>query len=69
MSQSSTINIPESLYQELSKALDSSIFNAVDDLAAFILQQYLDTEKGSAELTLEEDEQAVKERLRNLGYL
>ncbi len=69
MNQLSTIQIPESLHQELTKALDRSIFTAVDDLAAFILQQYLDTEKDDAEISLEEDEQAVKERLRNLGYL
>ena len=69
MSKTSAIQIPESLHQELSKALESSVFTAVDDLAAFILQQYLDTEKDSAETTPEDDENAVKERLRNLGYL
>ena len=69
MSQPQTIHIPESLFLELNKALGRTVFNSVDDLAAFILQQYLDTEKENAETTPQEDEQAVKERLRNLGYL
>lgn len=69
MSQSNTLRIPESLHGELNRALERSIFKSVDDLAAFILQQYLDNEKETAETTPEEDEQAVKERLRNLGYL
>ena len=69
MSKTSVIQIPESLHKELSRALEGSVFTTVDNLAAFILQRYLDSENEKAETTPEEDENAVKERLRNLGYL
>lgn len=69
MKQSADLHIPETLHRELSKALERSVFKSVDDLAAYILQNYLDTENESAETSPQEDDQAVKERLKNLGYL
>ena len=69
MSKTIAMNIPETLHLELIKKLQGSAFNSVDDLSSFVLQEYLDKQtenKGSSE---EEEEQVIKERLRNLGYL
>ena len=69
MNKTTALNIPETLHLELIKSLESSVFNSVDDLASFVLQEHLDKQKENERPSAEEDEQAIKERLRNLGYL
>jgi len=69
MSKTTALNIPENLLFELKKTLEGSVFNSIDDLATFVLQVYLDKQKENKVSSVDEDEQAIKERLRNLGYL
>jgi len=69
MSKTIALNIPETLHIELIKKLQGSAFNSVDDLASFVLQEYLDKQRENKEPSAEEDEEVIKERLRNLGYL
>ncbi len=68
MSQLKTISIPASLFGQLESTLPQTAFTSVDDLALFILQTYLDENDADKEITSDEEE-AVRERLRNLGYL
>lgn len=69
MSKTKALNIPETLHLALIKTLEGGVFNSVDDLASFVLQEYLDKYKEYKKPSADEDEQAIKERLRNLGYL
>ncbi len=68
MPQQKTVSIPASLLEQLDSVLHQSAFSSVDDLVLFILQTYLDQNPVSKEISADEEE-AVRERLRNLGYL
>ncbi len=69
MSKTKVINIPETLKLELINILEGSVFTSVDELASFVLQDYIDKQKGNNEPSAEQDEDIIKERLKNLGYL
>ena len=68
MSGQKTVSIPASLLEQLEDVLHQSAFSSVDDLVLFILQTYLEQNPASKEISADEEE-AVRERLRNLGYL
>ena len=67
MAQHKTISIPKNVFSQLESELKHSVFSSVDDLALFILQNYLE-QKNRAEPETG-DEEALRERLKNLGYL
>jgi Arc/MetJ-type ribon-helix-helix transcriptional regulator len=66
-----TIKIPRPLYRKLQVLIDGSSFSSVTDFIVYILRDII-SEKGipadKDELTPEETK-AIKQRLRNLGYL
>lgn len=67
-----TIKIPRTLYQRLKLIVRDSGFDSVTDFVVYVLRDLVaDRSKGEKEeasLTPEEV-QAIKRRLRNLGYL
>ncbi len=69
MSQSVRIEIPETLFRELEKTLDKTVFSSVNDLILFILQDYLDKQSDAPADARGIDDQAIRDRLKNLGYL
>ncbi|MEJ2053562.1 MAG: hypothetical protein P8X42_06545 [Calditrichaceae bacterium] len=70
MIQERTIQVPASLYKQLESQLKQSSFKKIDDLAAFILQNYLDQQGADRDKPLKtEDDQAVLKRLEDLGYM
>ncbi len=66
-----TIKIPRPLYRKLQVLIDGSSFSSVTEFIVYILRDII-SEKGipadKDELTPEETK-AIKQRLRNLGYL
>ncbi len=62
-----TIRIPEELARKLESRLEGSAFDSVDAFVAFVLGRLLEEQSGPG--FSEEDERALKERLRSLGYI
>ncbi len=62
-----TVQIPEDLARRLEARLEGSAFSSVDAFVAFVLGRLLE-EAGGPGFT-EEDERALKARLRSLGYI
>ena len=69
MSQSVRVEIPETLFRQLEKTLDKTVFSSVNDLILFILQDYLDKQSDGQVDARGIDDQAIRNRLKNLGYL
>lgn len=69
MANQNIINIPDALFRELQACQKESIFPTLDDLAAYILQDYLDKQKNKSGDMEEETQQVIEKRLKNLGYL
>ncbi len=69
MANQNIINIPDALYRELLTRQKESIFPTLDDLAAYILQDYLDKQKNKSGDKEDETQQVIEKRLKNLGYL
>jgi hypothetical protein len=66
-----TIKIPRPLYERIAKSIEGSGFSSVTDFIVYVLRDVMSgagdkTHEG--ELTRDELE-AIKQRLRNLGYL
>jgi Arc/MetJ-type ribon-helix-helix transcriptional regulator len=66
-----TIKIPRPLYRKLQTLIEGSSFSSVTEFIVYVLRDII-SEKGipadKDELTPEETK-AIKQRLRNLGYL
>lgn len=67
-----TIKIPRNLYERLRAIIQDSGFDSVTDFVVYVLRDLVASrsheDRESAYLTPEEI-QAIKRRLRNLGYL
>ncbi len=63
-----TIRIPEELYEKAQKYIEENGgFESVDELAAYLLQEFLAEDEVQA-LTREEEEK-IRDRLKSLGYI
>lgn len=69
MNKEKKISVPENLFANLQAYLEQSMFASVDDLAAYILQDFLDKQTGGQDQSSEDGNKIIEERLRNLGYL
>ena len=68
-----TIKIPRPLYERILKSIEGSGFSSATDFIVYVLRDVMSgagekSHDGDGELTREELE-AIKQRLRNLGYL
>ncbi len=62
------VSISKELYERARKYVESQgTFSSVDELVEFLLNEFLRDQAGQA--MSREDEEAVKDRLRRLGYL
>jgi metal-responsive CopG/Arc/MetJ family transcriptional regulator len=65
-----TIKIPRSLYQNLSRIIESSGFNSVTEFIVYILRDLVSSRSAKEEPSLSKSEiELVKKRLKSLGYL
>ena len=68
-----TLKIPRTLYNKLHEIVDGSGFDSVTDFVVYVLRDLVSTHsvkgrKGTEMLTYKEIE-AIRKRLRSLGYL
>jgi Arc/MetJ-type ribon-helix-helix transcriptional regulator len=59
-----SIKIPKDLYLKLEKKIRDTVFEDVDSYIHFILNEILEES-----VYTKEEEEEIKERLRNLGYI
>lgn len=64
------VKIPKKLYDQVSKMIkeEGLDFKSVDDYVIFVLKELLKEEE-EAQVYSPEEEKAIKERLRSLGYI
>ena len=67
-----TISLPEELEEKLKNKIKETNFDSISDYLIYILKQVLEKETESSRKEQpysEEEEQAVKNRLKELGYI
>ena len=68
-----TISIPKPLAEKIKKRLKGTGFNSVSSYVTYVMRQVMsnieDKEGKKTEAFSKKDEEAVKSRLRSLGYL
>jgi len=68
-----TISIPKPLAEKIKKRLKGTGFNSVSSYVTYVMRQVIsnieDKEGKKTEAFSKKDEEAVKSRLRSLGYL
>lgn len=63
-----TLKIPRPLYQKLKTIIDGSGFRSVNEFVVYVLRDLISLKKEeNADLSKDEIE-AIKQRLKNLGY-
>ncbi len=64
------VNIPDELYDKIEKNLEDFGFKTVDEYVVFVLEEVIKKDgDGEDKVFNEEEEEAIKKRLRDLGYL
>ncbi len=67
-----TIKIPRPLYERISKSIEGSGFSSVTDFIVYVLRDVMSGAGEEKELNgdfTKEEIEAIKQRLKNLGYL
>ena len=71
-----TLKIPRLLYNRLSEIVEGSGFNSVTDFVVYVLRDLVSTRSGSREASdltdnrlSPEEIEAIRKRLKSLGYL
>lgn len=62
-----SVSIPVTLFEKMKKQIEGTGFNSVSSYVGYILREVI-AEKGEAPFT-DEDEEKVRRKLKNLGYL
>ena len=64
------IKISDELYEKIEKNLSEYGFETVDEYVEFVLKEILEDKNSDEEQVFsEEEEEIIKKRLRDLGYL
>lgn len=66
-SKFTTVSIPVPLFEKLKRQIEGTGFTSVSSYVGYILREIV-AEKGEAPFT-EEDEEKIRKKLRDLGYL
>ena len=62
-----TLKIPRPLYEKIKTVIEGSGFSSVNEFVVYILRDLISQSKEKRELSAEEIE-AIRQRLKNLGY-
>ena len=62
-----TLKIPRPLYDKIKTIIEGSGFSSVNEFVVYILRDLISVSKDKKELSSEEIE-AIRQRLKNLGY-
>lgn len=71
-SEYTNISIPNSLAEKIKKRMEGTDFNSISEYVTYILRKIIyqiEAEEKEKEAFSKEEEEKVKERLRNLGYI
>jgi metal-responsive CopG/Arc/MetJ family transcriptional regulator len=64
-----TLKIPRPLYKKLQTVIEGSGFRSVNEFVVYVLRDLIALQPGESEKDLSKDEiEAIKQRLKNLGY-
>ncbi|MCX6558561.1 MAG: CopG family transcriptional regulator [Candidatus Aminicenantes bacterium] len=64
-----TLKIPRPLYKKLQTVIEGSGFRSVNEFVVYVLRDLVSLRQGETEKDLSKDEiEAIKQRLKNLGY-
>jgi len=64
-----TLKIPRPLYEKLRTVIEGSGFRSVNEFVVYVLRDLISLKQGETEKDLSKDEiEAIKQRLKNLGY-
>lgn len=64
------VNIPEQLYNKIKKRIEDSGFTSVSGYVIYMLEHTMsDLDKLTGENILNKDEEGIKKRLRDMGYM
>jgi len=64
-----TLKIPRPLYEKLKTVIEGSGFRSVNEFVVYVLRDLIALKQGDAEKDLSKEEiDAIKQRLKNLGY-
>jgi metal-responsive CopG/Arc/MetJ family transcriptional regulator len=63
-----TIKIPRPLYNRLKGVIEESGFSSVNEFIVYVLRDLVSMDIGSKEELSKEETEAIKKRLKNLGY-
>ena len=64
-----TLKIPRPLYEKLQTVIEGSGFSSVNEFVVYVLRDLISLRRDETEKDLSKDEiEAIKQRLRNLGY-
>jgi hypothetical protein len=64
-----TLKIPRPLYVKLQTVIEGSGFRSVNEFVVYVLRDLVSLRQGETEKDLSKDEiEAIKQRLKNLGY-
>jgi Arc/MetJ-type ribon-helix-helix transcriptional regulator len=65
-----TISIPDNLKQKLEEKIKETDFKSIEDYVLYLLKQMVSTDAADSKVTYsDEDEAALKKKLREMGYL
>jgi len=62
-----TLKIPRPLYEKIKTVIEGGGFSSVNEFVVYILRDLISQSKDKKELSAEEVE-AIRQRLKNLGY-
>jgi metal-responsive CopG/Arc/MetJ family transcriptional regulator len=64
-----TLKIPRQLYEKLQTVIEGSGFRSVNEFVVYVLRDLISLRRDEADKDLSKDEiDAIKQRLKNLGY-
>jgi metal-responsive CopG/Arc/MetJ family transcriptional regulator len=64
-----TLKIPRPLYEKLRTVIEGSGFRSVNEFVVYVLRDLVSLKQGETDKDLSKDEiEAIKQRLKNLGY-
>jgi len=64
-----TLKIPRQLYEKLQTVTEGSGFRSVNEFVVYVLRDLISLRRDEGEKDLSKDEiEAIKQRLKNLGY-
>ncbi|MEI6614538.1 MAG: hypothetical protein WCL37_06550 [Chrysiogenales bacterium] len=64
-----TLKIPRPLYKKLQTVIEGSGFRSVNEFVVYVLRDLIALQKDETDKDLSKDEiEAIKQRLKNLGY-